>query len=208
MLASPIVQGLPVQDPTPYFSGSESVGTDCTSESRQSDSDEDLWVPRFKRRKVETTPVEERAPARVALAPDLPPPGDFGITPVASDSNAWSKSEDQYLTALVTLFIGEQGVGVSGGRIRTGVKWTKLAAAVNFHFHSGHESRRGRQCRERWFNHLDPDLKKGDWTAAEDRLVKDLHKLHGNKWSFIAAQLKGRTEHAVKNRWHSFKKNH
>lgn len=24
--------------------------------------------------------------------------------------------------------------------------------------------RKGKQCRERWFNHLDPNIKKGDWT--------------------------------------------
>ncbi len=25
-------------------------------------------------------------------------------------------------------------------------------------------NRIGKQCRERWYNHLDPNIKKGDWT--------------------------------------------
>lgn len=29
----------------------------------------------------------------------------------------------------------------------------------------------GKQCRERWFNHLDPSIKKGEWSPEEDRIV-------------------------------------
>lgn len=43
------------------------------------------------------------------------------------------------------------------------------------------DSRTGKQCRERWQNHLQPDLKKGTWTEEEDRLVISLQKLYGNK---------------------------
>lgn len=31
--------------------------------------------------------------------------------------------------------------------------------------------RKDKQCRERWFNHLSPDVKKGGWTAEEDEII-------------------------------------
>lgn len=35
--------------------------------------------------------------------------------------------------------------------------WTKVGESFS--------ERTGKQCRERWYNHLDPSVKKGDWTA-------------------------------------------
>jgi hypothetical protein len=40
----------------------------------------------------------------------------------------------------------------------------------------------GKQCRERWFNHLDPAVRKGDWTVEEDRLIWEKQQEIGNKW--------------------------
>ena len=37
----------------------------------------------------------------------------------------------------------------------------------------------GKQCRERWFNHLAPEVKKGEWPAEEDRLIMDSVRAHG-----------------------------
>ncbi|CAN0488195.1 unnamed protein product, partial [Laminaria digitata] len=31
--------------------------------------------------------------------------------------------------------------------------------------------RLGKQCRERWFNHLDPTVKKSEWTPREDEVL-------------------------------------
>ncbi len=33
------------------------------------------------------------------------------------------------------------------------------------------KGRTGKQCRERWHNHLNPDIKKCAWTEDEDRLI-------------------------------------
>jgi len=61
--------------------------------------------------------------------------------------------------------------------------------------------RTSKQCRERWFNHLDPSIKRGNYTQEEDGLILTEQARIGNRWSIISAMLPGRTEDAVKIRW-------
>ena len=61
----------------------------------------------------------------------------------------------------------------------------------------------GKQCRERWFNPLDPTIKKGEWTTDEDRVLYEAQKQFGNRWCEILKILPGRTENSLKNRWNS-----
>lgn len=63
--------------------------------------------------------------------------------------------------------------------------------------------RNGKQCRDRWHNHLDPTLRKGDWTDNEDRIIVVLQKACGNQWSNISKFLPGRSQNDVKNRFYA-----
>lgn len=75
-------------------------------------------------------------------------------------------------------------------------KWSEIAMHI--------QGREGKQCRERWLNHLDPTINHNQWTDEEDRMLVIIHSQIGNKWTQIAQRLPGRTENSVKNRWNTF----
>ena len=58
----------------------------------------------------------------------------------------------------------------------------------------------GKQLRERYNHHLDPNLSKSPYTAEEDAVLVVAHAQLGNRWSLIRLQLPGRSETSLKSR--------
>lgn len=93
----------------------------------------------------------------------------------------WSQHEDNILLK----WVKENGP----------YQWTNCAKLI--------KGRCGKQCRERWVNTLDPNVKKGNWSDEDQSNIFESLRIYFTSWSSIAKNINGRTENAIKNYFYS-----
>lgn len=100
---------------------------------------------------------------------------------------SWTSSEDKALIHIVDT------LGTSD--------WTQISSELKSHYSI--QNRSGKQCRERYRNHLDPSINKSPFTPEEDNTIFKLYKQLGKSWKTISKFIPGRSDNSIKNRFYS-----
>jgi myb proto-oncogene protein len=87
----------------------------------------------------------------------------------------------------------EEDYKILQGFQKFGNRWFLIAKI----FHN----RSAKQIRDRYINYLDPNVKKGKFSAEEDQQIVEFYQIYGPKWTKIQKYISCRTADAIKNRF-------
>lgn len=74
---------------------------------------------------------------------------------------------------------------------------------ISFYMKKYNFNRTSRQCRDRYVHYLDPKIAStSPWTSEEDNLLIKTVEKHGKKWKLMENIFPGRSEVALRNRYH------
>ncbi|QBM88570.1 Myb-like DNA-binding protein BAS1 [Metschnikowia aff. pulcherrima] len=105
----------------------------------------------------------------------------------------WLKPDDEHLLhRLKELYPAEYAANTLNAR---GIDWDLVAESFR-------GERKAKDCRKRWALSLDPNLRRGKWTPAEDALLVQQFAKYGALWQQVALQIEGRTEHQCLKRYY------
>mmetsp|Transcript_12547 Transcript_12547/g.22627 ORF Transcript_12547/g.22627 Transcript_12547/m.22627 type:complete len:300 (-) Transcript_12547:307-1206(-) len=173
-------QTLPDEDPWQASASNEAVGRAYTTFERMASN-------------MSTGSEEDRIRVQPHIRPGVDPPQGSENDPANSNNSnsgdgnnsqrrrRWTAAEDQLLITLVE---------ENGPR-----KWDNMAEFF--------EGRCGRHLRLRWINHLSMNVRNERFSEQEDRILLSAQRRFGNQWSRISRELPGRSDNAVKNRFHT-----
>ena len=111
-------------------------------------------------------------------------PKTLQASPSHSFKRAWTLNEDIMLVRLV---------------VKNGPQnWDIISQSMN--------NRSGKQIRERWQNHLNPNQIKTKWHAVEDWILYLSRRIFQSRWTCITKAFFGRTDNDCKNHWNTYLK--
>ena len=77
--------------------------------------------------------------------------------------------------------------------------WSEIAKKISSISPINYPPKTMKQCRERWHNKLNPNIKLSPWSEQEINIFFKSFKKYGPKWAKLSNELPGRTDNAVKN---------
>lgn len=100
----------------------------------------------------------------------------YNFTKAVNKRKCWTKEEDEELLNLVHKYGPQQ--------------WKAISEII--------KSKSAKQCRDHYFNCLDPNINTALWTNEEEKILLKKYKQYGAHWSKIRKYLPGRTPSMIK----------
>lgn len=156
--------------------------------------------------------LQQKGAETVSQKPPKLPPINGPDKQRKAPTVTWTKEEDEHLLDMVF-------------EMKHPLKWSVIAQNLG-------TNRTGKQCRERYVNHLNPRLKSTEWTPTEglffvihefiiiywfsltskyyplltDFVIWRLYATIGTQWAKMSKVIPGRTDNGIKNRFHNLKR--